>query len=74
MPAEAVPHKPLTVAPSGVEHAWHDCEHVELQQKPSTQLPVTHARHDATLQSAAAARLHADPCNLRATQAPAALQ
>jgi hypothetical protein len=47
--------------------------HGELQQNPSTQLPLVHSWHDPeTLQSVA--RLHDDPCASWATQAPDALQ
>ena len=41
-------------------HAWHVALHAVLQHTPSTQLPLAHAPHPATLQSLV--RLHAAPC------------
>ena len=74
MLALALPHSPSRPADFKLAaHAWQSPVQPELQQTPSTQLPVAHAAHAPdTLQSLA--RLHNAPCTFLVRQAPDVLQ
>ena len=65
---EIAAHVPLAPPVFAPLHAWHVPLHPVLQQYPSTQLPLAHAPHPATLQSLA--RSHVDPCAFFVTHAP----
>jgi hypothetical protein len=70
-------HVPLALAPAAVEQASQLPEQALLQHTPSEQEPLPlplQARQLADKQSCPAARLHAAPPPLRATQSPLALQ
>src|SRR5262245_19188740 len=65
LPAVAGEHVPSFEAPSAAEQTSHELAHEESQQKPSTQWPVSHTRHPATLQSCPAVTEQGSPPALR---------
>ena len=58
MPRPIEPPSAFEHTPGLVLHDWHAAPHVELQQKPSTQLPLAHS----------GAELHAVPLSCCGTQ------
>jgi hypothetical protein len=59
---------------SAAAHATHGELHVVSQQKPSTQLPVTHSRQPLSLQSLPATVLQVAPCAFCVWHIPVASQ
>jgi len=55
---------------SAAAQATQSALHAPLQQTPSTQKPLAHARQGGALQSPLAPRLHIAPCTLLGWQAP----
>jgi hypothetical protein len=76
VPLFAGPHVPSATPASFsiAAQATHVSVHAVSQQKPSTQKPVWHGLHPATLQSAPAAVSHAEACAFCGVHNWAALQ